>query len=66
MKVYGTGIQKDEDGNELKLSYSIIMFPSEVGLQELFILWEEDDIYAPKVAERITASINPKTEVNGR
>ena len=57
LKTYGTGDFVTENGNEERGKYVILGFTTENLLQEVILVWKEDDVYADQIMERVLNSI---------
>ncbi|TJY38254.1 hypothetical protein E5167_02640 [Pontimicrobium aquaticum] len=57
LKTYGTGDFVTENGDNVKGQYVILGFTTQNLLQQVVLVWEEDDVYADQIMERILNSI---------
>lgn len=64
IKVYGSGTFFAEGSEDpVKGEYAIYLFGGKGFRQQVVVSWEEEDPYAAEMAERITKSIDVKTQV---
>jgi len=57
LKTFGTGDFVTEAGEEGKGKYVILGFTTENLLQQVILVWKEDDVYADQIMDRILDSI---------
>ena len=57
LKTYGTADFVTENGNEERGNYVILGFTTQNLLQEVILVWKDDDVYADQIMERILDSI---------
>ena len=57
LKTYGTANFVTENGNEERGNYVILGFTTQNLLQEVILVWKDDDVYADQIMERILDSI---------
>lgn len=57
LKTYGTADFVTESGREERGNYIILGFTTQNLLQEVILIWEEDDVYADQIMDRILNSI---------
>ena len=58
LKTYGTGDFKvEETGVTHKGNYIVLGFTAENMLQQIILLWKQDDVYADQIIDRILSSI---------
>ncbi|MDM9631243.1 hypothetical protein [Robiginitalea aurantiaca] len=63
-KVFGRGNFKIPDSDEfLKGKYAILLFGGNGFMQQVVISWEEDDLYAEEIVDRILNTIEVKTVI---
>ena len=60
LKLYGTLGVPFKDGKSRKMQYAMYSFTHEGGLQQLLMVYDQDDLYATEVAERIIGSVDFK------
>ncbi|WP_224488435.1 hypothetical protein [Robertkochia flava] len=60
LKLYGSLSVPFEDGQSGKMQYAMYSFTHEGGLQQLLMIYDQNDPYAPQVAERIIGSVDFK------
>lgn len=64
LKTYGSGqLQSPEGKNTKRLKYSILTFGGQGFIQQIVMTWEDGDVYAEQIVQRISASIDVKTQV---
>ncbi|WP_343488256.1 hypothetical protein [Allomuricauda sp. d1] len=64
LKTYGSGqMQTPEGKNSKKLKYSILTFGGKGFMQQVIMTWEDGDNYAEQIVQRISASVDVKTQV---
>lgn len=60
-KAYGTYVRKDDiTGKDIKLVYQTMVFGQQNGVQQIALIYREDDQYAKDMAERILNSVELK------
>ncbi|HET8753505.1 MAG TPA: DUF4381 family protein [Salinimicrobium sp.] len=50
-------IEDSESGKEMEKEYSILNFGQQNGLQQIILIYDEEDIYADEITQRIIASV---------
>lgn len=60
LKVYGSMSVPFKEGKSRKMEYALYNFVHAGGLQQLLMIYEQGDPYAPQVAERIISSVDFK------
>ena len=64
VKIYGSGnFTEPGSGDKIRGQYTILMFGGNGFQQQLMLSWEEGDIYAEEIIERILSTFDVKTEV---
>ncbi|NUY81262.1 hypothetical protein HUK80_10175 [Flavobacterium sp. MAH-1] len=59
-KAYGTFSRKNAKGEDVKLVYQMLVFGQQNGLQQIVLMYREDDQYAKQMADRILNSVELK------
>ncbi len=62
LKQYGTLSYKNKEGNFDKKKYTILNFVRPGNLKRLTMIWNVEDEYAEKIAERVISSVEIKAE----
>ena len=61
LKVYGTGdFPIPVSGNFKKVNYTILAFTAENIVQQIFLVWDANDVYADQIMQRILNSVELK------
>jgi hypothetical protein len=61
LKVYGTGdLPIPVSGNFKKVNYTILAFTAENIVQQIFLVWDANDVYADQIMQRILNSVELK------
>ena len=61
LKVYGTGdLPIPVSGNFKKVNYTILVFTAENIVQQIFLFWDANDVYADQIMQRILNSVELK------
>ncbi len=61
LKVYGTGdLPIPVSGNFKKVNYTILAFTAENIVQQIFLFWDANDVYADQIMQRILNSVELK------
>lgn len=61
LKVYGTGdLPIPVSGNFKKVNYTILAFTAENIVQQIFLAWDANDVYADQIMQRILNSVELK------
>ena len=64
VKIYGSGnFTEPGSGDKIRGQYTILMFGGKGFQQQLMLSWEEGDMYAEEIIERILSTFDVKTEV---
>jgi hypothetical protein len=61
-KITGSFSIEDESGESLKKTFTALVFPSNVGMQQILMVYDKNDSHADEIANRIVYSVELKNE----
>ncbi|MCV6631282.1 MAG: hypothetical protein OIF50_15630 [Flavobacteriaceae bacterium] len=63
LKTFGKGDFDLPNGDQIKGEYLLLHFGGKGFLQQIIIRWEQEDIYAQQIVERIESGLDVKTQI---